>query len=65
MTINTACGKCGGTTRLVGIEPHAQLAGIDVWTLECGACGHLDAVVRPVVSAPALGRETAAGQTLN
>ena len=35
MTINTSCEKCGGATRLVGIEPHPRLADTDVWTFEC------------------------------
>ena len=29
MTINTSCEKCGGATRLVGIEPHPRLADTD------------------------------------
>lgn len=66
MTINTVCGKCGGTTRLVGIEPHPRLAGTDVWTFECGSCGNSEIAAHPLGTAgmtPAA-RE-AASQALN
>lgn len=66
MTINTTCGKCGAATRLVGIEPHTHLAGTDIWTFECGQCGHVEIVAQPLAAAgPAIARETASGQPLN
>jgi hypothetical protein len=33
------CGACGGTTRIVRIEPHRRLKRRHVWTLECLKCG--------------------------
>ena len=66
MTIDTSCEKCGGTTRLVGIEPHPRLAGTDVWTFECTSCGDSAIAARPRGTAgttpPA---KEARGRTLN
>lgn len=42
MTLKIKCTECGGETRLVGIEPHHKASGVDVWTLECTGCGHID-----------------------
>lgn len=33
------CEKCGGTTRIVRIEPHQRLKRRHIWTLECLKCG--------------------------
>jgi rRNA maturation protein Nop10 len=42
MTLQAKCTKCGGATRLVGIEPHHTAGDLDIWTLECTSCGHTD-----------------------
>jgi hypothetical protein len=42
MTFKTKCTKCGGSTRLVGIEPHHKIDGADIWTFECARCGHTE-----------------------
>lgn len=41
MAFKTKCIKCGGETRLVGIEPHHTVGDLDIWTLECTRCGHV------------------------
>jgi uncharacterized Zn finger protein len=33
------CEGCGGTTRIVRIEPHHRLKRRHVWTFECLKCG--------------------------
>lgn len=66
MTMNTSCGKCGGTTRLVGIEPHPRLADTDTWTFECISCGHSEVAAHPLGTGgmtPAA--KDAASQTVN
>jgi hypothetical protein len=42
MTFKTECTKCGNPTRLVGIEPHHKIDGVDIWTFECSRCGHVE-----------------------
>jgi hypothetical protein len=41
------CGKCGGPTRLVDIEPHVTLPRVDVLTFECEKCGTLEVIEAP------------------
>ena len=43
MTLKITCTKCGGDTRLAGIEPHQTISGVEIWTLECTRCGHIEA----------------------
>jgi len=45
-----ACTKCGGRTRLVGIEPHPIKDHTDLRTYECLACDALQARVVPIAS---------------
>jgi rRNA maturation protein Nop10 len=66
MPINTSCEKCGGATRLVGIEPHPRLADTDVWTFECTSCGESAIAAHPLGTAGMTPPATEApGQTLN
>jgi hypothetical protein len=48
--LGPACAKCGGPTRLVGIEPHPTKAHTDLRTYECMACQSLKAHVVPLAS---------------
>jgi len=48
--LGPACTKCGGITRLVGIEPHPTKAHTDLRTYECMACDALKAHVIPLAS---------------
>ena len=43
-----ACEKCGGPTRLFGIEPHATYARMDVHTYACDACDSTQVVLTPL-----------------
>jgi hypothetical protein len=52
MTFRTECTKCGGATRLVGIEPHHKVDGVDIWTFECARCGHVE-IETPGLAGPA------------
>ena len=36
--LGPACNKCGGRSRLVGIEPHPTRAHTDLRTYECLVC---------------------------
>jgi hypothetical protein len=65
MTLNTSCAKCGSATRLVGIEPHPRLTDIDVWTFECGQCGHTEIASHPLDPVGITPATEASGQTLN
>jgi len=42
-----ACVKCGGSTRLIGVELHATLPRVDVFTFECEKCSALEAIEAP------------------
>ena len=66
MTINTSCEKCGGATRLVGIEPHPRLADTDSGRSNARSCGDSEIAAHPLGTAgmtPAA--KEAAGQPLN
>jgi rRNA maturation protein Nop10 len=41
------CEHCGGTTRIVRIEPHSRLKRRHIWTLECLSCGAAHYVEMP------------------
>jgi Zn finger protein HypA/HybF involved in hydrogenase expression len=38
------CGRCGGVTRLVGLEDHPVIAAT-VLTFECKKCGAVEATI--------------------
>jgi len=46
----SACAKCTGPTRLIGIEPHPTKAHTDLRTYRCLVCEHMQAVVVPLMS---------------
>jgi len=48
--VGPACAKCGGPTRLVGIEPHPTQMHTDLRTFECTECQALKAHVVPLAS---------------
>jgi hypothetical protein len=48
--LGPACTKCGGPTRLVGIEPHPTKPYTDLRTYECVSCQALKAHVVPLAS---------------
>jgi hypothetical protein len=48
--LGPACNKCGGRTRLVGIEPHPTKPHTDLRTYECMACDAMQARVIPFAS---------------
>jgi hypothetical protein len=54
MTFKSKCTQCGGMFRLVGIEPHHKIGGVDIWTLECTRCGHTDVEMPRQGVAPAM-----------
>jgi hypothetical protein len=49
-TRGPVCPTCNGPTRLIGIEPHATLPGIDLRTFQCLACDAVQAKAVPVTS---------------
>ena len=46
----SACAKCNGPTRLIGIEPHPTRSHTDLRTYRCLVCDHLQAAVVPLAS---------------
>jgi len=46
----SACAKCKGPTRLIGIEPHPTRAHTDLRTFRCLVCDHMQAAVVPLAS---------------
>jgi hypothetical protein len=44
------CEACGGTTRIVRIEPHPRFKRRHVWVLECMVCGESYAADMPAPS---------------
>ena len=48
--LGTACTKCAGRTRLIGIEPHPTKAHTDLHTYECMACNAVQARVIAIAS---------------
>jgi len=48
--LGLACTKCGGRTRLVGIEAHPTKPHTDLRTYECMVCDALKAQVVPLAN---------------
>jgi hypothetical protein len=46
--ITPACGRCGVSTRLYGVEPHPRLPHTDLYTYVCAPCDATEVLVVPL-----------------